>query len=188
MSDVRHVLVLPDRDAAEEVVEALSERFGVDEEPQVVRDALAGTVPVIDAGSMDAAVERGFEAAGDDGVVVLAPACSSLMIVVASYGGAKESRMREDAVVRMPRTHMLSLTAIGTPASGPSALPDARRRSISAARSRARSSVTRLNAFRDVLRRAMRSSACRQISTADTRPAAMSPAIARAFAKRSLIR
>ena len=42
MSDVRHVLVLPDRDAAEEVVEALSERFRVDEEPQVVRDALAG--------------------------------------------------------------------------------------------------------------------------------------------------
>ena len=29
------------------------------------------------AASMDAAVERGFEAAGPDGVVVLAPACSS---------------------------------------------------------------------------------------------------------------
>ena len=39
VSDVRHVLVLPDRDAAEEVAEALEERFGVDEEPWLVRDA-----------------------------------------------------------------------------------------------------------------------------------------------------
>ncbi|MEU0167942.1 hypothetical protein [Streptomyces iakyrus] len=49
MSDVRHVLVLPDRDAAEEVVEALRERFGVVEEPQVVRDALAGEDDAEDA-------------------------------------------------------------------------------------------------------------------------------------------
>lgn len=49
MSDVRHVLVLPDRDAAEEVVEALGERFGVDEEPRVVRDALAGEDDAEDA-------------------------------------------------------------------------------------------------------------------------------------------
>ncbi|MGW0756280.1 hypothetical protein ACWD1Y_07295 [Streptomyces sp. NPDC002814] len=49
MSDVRHVLVLPDRDAADEVVEALGERFGVREEPQVVRDALAGEDDAEDA-------------------------------------------------------------------------------------------------------------------------------------------
>lgn len=49
VSDVRHVLVLPDRDAAEEVVEALRERFGVKEEPQVVRDALAGEDDAEDA-------------------------------------------------------------------------------------------------------------------------------------------
>ncbi|MCH0565442.1 MULTISPECIES: hypothetical protein [unclassified Streptomyces] len=49
MSDVRHVLVLPDRDAAEEVVEALAERFGVREEPLVVRDALAGEDDAEDA-------------------------------------------------------------------------------------------------------------------------------------------
>jgi UDP-N-acetylmuramoylalanine--D-glutamate ligase len=42
-----------------------------------VRDALADAVPVIEAESMDAAVERGFAAAGPDGVVLLAPACSS---------------------------------------------------------------------------------------------------------------
>lgn len=41
MSDVRHVLVLPDRDTAEEVAGELADRFGVAEEPQLVRDALA---------------------------------------------------------------------------------------------------------------------------------------------------
>lgn len=42
MSDVtRHVLVLPDRDAADEVAEELPARFGLAEEPQLVRDALA---------------------------------------------------------------------------------------------------------------------------------------------------
>ncbi|MBA2949195.1 hypothetical protein [Streptomyces himalayensis] len=49
MSDVRHVLVLPDRDAAEEAAEALGERFGVDEEPQLVRDSLAGEDDAEDA-------------------------------------------------------------------------------------------------------------------------------------------
>jgi UDP-N-acetylmuramoylalanine--D-glutamate ligase len=42
-----------------------------------VRAALAGAVPVFDATSMDDAVRQGFEAATPDGVVVLAPACSS---------------------------------------------------------------------------------------------------------------
>ncbi|MEU8682608.1 hypothetical protein [Streptomyces sp. NPDC048611] len=46
---VRHVLVLPDRDAAEEVAEALTEHFGVTEEPQLVRDALAGEDDAEDA-------------------------------------------------------------------------------------------------------------------------------------------
>ncbi|MGP3979941.1 hypothetical protein [Streptomyces sp. KR80] len=49
MSDVRHVLVLPDRDAAEEVAEALAHRFGVAERPQLVRDALAGEDDAEDA-------------------------------------------------------------------------------------------------------------------------------------------
>ncbi|WP_370412753.1 hypothetical protein [Streptomyces fradiae] len=49
MSDVRHVLVLPDRDAAEEVAEELSDRFGLAEEPQLVRDALAGEDDAEDA-------------------------------------------------------------------------------------------------------------------------------------------
>ncbi|MER6468687.1 hypothetical protein [Streptomyces collinus] len=49
MSEVRHVLVLPDRDAAEEAAEALGERFALDEEPQLVRDALAGEDDAEDA-------------------------------------------------------------------------------------------------------------------------------------------
>jgi len=42
-----------------------------------VRKALAEDVRVIDAPSMRDAVERGYEAARPDGVVLLAPACSS---------------------------------------------------------------------------------------------------------------
>ena len=42
-----------------------------------VREALEGTVPVIDAASMADAVGRGYAAARPDGVVLLAPACSS---------------------------------------------------------------------------------------------------------------
>ncbi|GHE46617.1 hypothetical protein GCM10018785_15370 [Streptomyces longispororuber] len=49
MTDVRHVLVLPDRDAAEEVAEELPDRFAVTEEPQLVRDALAGEDDAEDA-------------------------------------------------------------------------------------------------------------------------------------------
>lgn len=49
VSDVRHVLVLPDRDAAEEVAGELADRFGVTEEPQLVRDALAGEDDAEDA-------------------------------------------------------------------------------------------------------------------------------------------
>ncbi|MEU5819871.1 hypothetical protein [Streptomyces sp. NPDC047803] len=49
MSDERHVLVLPDRDAAEEAAEELAGRFGVTDEPQLVRDALAGEDDAEDA-------------------------------------------------------------------------------------------------------------------------------------------
>jgi UDP-N-acetylmuramoylalanine--D-glutamate ligase len=43
----------------------------------LVREALADLVPVIDATSMQQAVERGYEAARPDGIVLLAPACAS---------------------------------------------------------------------------------------------------------------
>lgn len=45
----RHVLVLPDRDAAEEVAREVVDRFGLPEEPQLVRDALAGEDDAEDA-------------------------------------------------------------------------------------------------------------------------------------------
>ncbi|TDU78269.1 hypothetical protein [Streptomyces sp. KS 21] len=47
--NVRHVLVLPDRDAAEEVAQEAVDRFCLPEEPQLVRDALAGEDDAEDA-------------------------------------------------------------------------------------------------------------------------------------------
>ena len=49
----------------------------IGEAAPLVRDALSGTLPVVEAKSMREAVERGYEAAAPDGVVLLAPACSS---------------------------------------------------------------------------------------------------------------
>ncbi|SEP59409.1 hypothetical protein [Streptomyces radiopugnans] len=49
MDDVRHILVLPDRDAAEEVAEEVAERLGLAEEPRPVREALAGEDDAEDA-------------------------------------------------------------------------------------------------------------------------------------------
>lgn len=43
----------------------------------MVRDALKGTVPVVEADTLRDAVRRAFDLAGPDGVVLLAPACSS---------------------------------------------------------------------------------------------------------------
>lgn len=49
MTDVRHILVLPDRDAAEDVAEELVDSFGLSSEPQVLREALAGEDDAEDA-------------------------------------------------------------------------------------------------------------------------------------------
>ncbi|MDI5964855.1 hypothetical protein POF50_028060 [Streptomyces sp. SL13] len=49
MSAVRHLLVVADRDAAGEAAETASERFGLNEEPQIVREALAGEDDAEDA-------------------------------------------------------------------------------------------------------------------------------------------
>jgi len=43
----------------------------------MVRDALQGAVPVVEAETLRDAVRRAFDLAGPDGVVLLAPACSS---------------------------------------------------------------------------------------------------------------
>lgn len=64
-----------------ELREAMAKRgravVAIGEAAPLVREALEGTVPVIEAGSMREAVERAHAAAQPDGVVVLAPACSS---------------------------------------------------------------------------------------------------------------
>jgi UDP-N-acetylmuramoylalanine--D-glutamate ligase len=49
----------------------------IGEAAPLVRRALGGVVPVVDAASMREAVERGYDAAAPDGVVLLAPACAS---------------------------------------------------------------------------------------------------------------
>ena len=49
----------------------------IGEAAPLVRDALNGVVPVVEAASMRDAVARGYEAALPDGVVLLAPACAS---------------------------------------------------------------------------------------------------------------
>jgi UDP-N-acetylmuramoylalanine--D-glutamate ligase len=49
----------------------------IGEAAPLVRRALDGVVPVVDAASMREAVERGYEAAAPNGVVLLAPACAS---------------------------------------------------------------------------------------------------------------
>jgi UDP-N-acetylmuramoylalanine--D-glutamate ligase len=49
----------------------------IGEAAPLVRDALTGALPVVEAASMREAVERGYEAAAPAGVVLLAPACSS---------------------------------------------------------------------------------------------------------------
>src|SRR2546428_2634609 len=79
------------------------------------------------------------------------------------------SSMRDDAVVRRPRVQMLSLTAIGTPASGASRQRP-RSRSIAAARASARSAATALNAFSRGLSASMRASASRHTSDAERAP------------------
>jgi UDP-N-acetylmuramoylalanine--D-glutamate ligase len=49
----------------------------IGEAAPLVREALDGAVPVIEAHSMKEAVRRAFEAASPDGIVLLAPACAS---------------------------------------------------------------------------------------------------------------
>lgn len=51
--------------------------IAIGEAAPLVREALADVLPVIDASSMATAVEKGYEAAAPDGVVLLAPACAS---------------------------------------------------------------------------------------------------------------
>lgn len=59
------MLVLPDRDAAEEVAELLTARFALREEPHLVRDALAGEDDAEDAQWLVVVEDSGGELARD---------------------------------------------------------------------------------------------------------------------------
>jgi UDP-N-acetylmuramoylalanine--D-glutamate ligase len=70
----------------------------IGEAAERVQKALAGVVPVVGASSMDEAVERAFDAAGSNGVVLLAPACASFDWFL-DY--AERGRAFKDAVARL---------------------------------------------------------------------------------------
>src|SRR5680860_1499753 len=57
------------------------------------------------------------------------PASRRRVTTVASYGGTQPSRILDPQVVGIPAVAITSLTATGTPASGPSGSPSARRSS-----------------------------------------------------------
>src|SRR4030095_9538430 len=65
------------RDLREVLVARGRAVIAMGEAASLVRAALADVIPVVDAASMKEAVERGYEAAQPDGVVLLAPACAS---------------------------------------------------------------------------------------------------------------
>ncbi len=65
------------RDLRDALVARGAAVVAIGEARALVREALADVVPVVDAASMSEAVRAAFAAAPPDGVVVLAPACSS---------------------------------------------------------------------------------------------------------------
>ena len=69
--------------------------------------------------------------------ITTAPAAANLVTMVASYGGFHPSRIFDEHVVGMPRVHMLSFNATGTPASGPGSPPAATIASTASALARA---------------------------------------------------
>jgi UDP-N-acetylmuramoylalanine--D-glutamate ligase len=88
--------------AFEDLRQPLSERgkgvVAIGEAKSLVRGALAGVVPVVEAESMSEAVTSAFDLARPNGVVLLAPACSSFDMFV-DY--ADRGRAFKDAVQQL---------------------------------------------------------------------------------------
>jgi len=99
---------------------------------------------------------------------MIAPARLRRLVIVASYGGCQPSRMREPQVVGRPLVVNTSLTATGTPASGPSSSPWLRFASMLAACSSALSAATCRNACTRSSTAAIRSRCARVTSVAET--------------------
>ena len=108
-----------------------------------------------------------------------APARRSRSIAMASRGAMKSAKSRDPCVTRQPSTQILSLTTIGTPASG-IVSPRCRRRSIVAASASERSVSTVTTAL-SACRGDASERASRTVSTADARLAETAAAISRAF-------
>ncbi len=115
--------------------------------------------------------------------MITTPAARSFDTTVASYGGFQPSSIRLPQVVGMPRAVSTSLSASGTPASGPRRSPAARRRSTSRAAAMAPSTSTYRNALIRSSTFAIRSSAAWVASRALSSPAAIAAAV-RAAEKR----
>jgi len=73
----------------------------IGEAAPLVREAIGGVVPVVEAASMREAVERGYQAATPGGVVLLAPACASFDWF-RDY--AERGNAFKDEVARLKRT------------------------------------------------------------------------------------
>src|SRR5215469_5839063 len=114
---------------------------------------------------------------------MITPAERSRSVTVASYGGRQPSRIFDPHVVGMSAVVMTSLSASGTPASGPSGSPAARFRSTAAAAATASSGATCRNACTSDSTAAIRSRWAWVTSTADTCPAATASAICAAVSR-----
>src|SRR5487761_138320 len=106
----------------------------------------------------------------------MAPASRSLRVTVDSYGGCQRSRIRDPQVVGISTVVKTSLTATGTPASGPSGWPVARAASTARAAASATSADTCRNACTWPSTAAILSRCAWVTSVADTSPAATADA------------
>ncbi len=114
-------------------------------------------------------------------------AALSRLVSVASYGGIQPSRILEPTVVGMPSVVKMSLSASGTPASGPSCSPLARFSSTARACARAPSRSTCRKACTFSSTASIRARWASVTSTAVRSPAAIFPAISAAVSLMMLL-
>src|SRR5215472_796303 len=114
---------------------------------------------------------------------MITPASRSRLVTVASYGGRQPSRIFDPQVVGMSFVVSTSLSASGTPASGPSGYPAARLRSTSSAAASAPIPATCRNACTAGSTATIRSRCAWVTSTADASPAATAAAISAAVSR-----
>ena len=133
-----------------------------------------------------------FDPAANSGVLVLpmmiAPARRSRSASMPSASGMWSAKIVDPYVVRIPAVSSMSLTAIGSPCSGPSTSPRATASSAARACARAPSASSVTIAFSRGLTSAIRARCCSITSAADCEPSAIPAASRRALVTRSLPR